>query len=159
MGYIDTTGVIIYCNPGHNFVIHRYHHVWFDEHNCCLSIEDKQNPGYLPIQQYPESIIHNSDLLKLIPCTLDITSNPFSNTTMIKNEIELSPSGKKIGFNLLDDENFTIPMPLIQYQINQPVINFQQRLNEMCRSLLPTDKILSQIKVHLINSISTKLHV
>ena len=28
---------------------------------------------------------------------------------MIKYEIELPPSGQKIGFNLLDNENFTIP--------------------------------------------------
>ena len=28
---------------------------------------------------------------------------------MITCEIELSPSGNKIGFNLLDDEYFTIP--------------------------------------------------
>ena len=28
---------------------------------------------------------------------------------MIRYEIELPPSGNKIGFNLLDDEDFTIP--------------------------------------------------
>ena len=28
---------------------------------------------------------------------------------MITYEIELPPSGNKIGFNLLDDEHFTIP--------------------------------------------------
>ena len=28
---------------------------------------------------------------------------------MIKYEIDLPPSGKKVGFNLLDDEDFTIP--------------------------------------------------
>ena len=28
---------------------------------------------------------------------------------MITYDIELPPSGKKIGFNLLDDEDYTIP--------------------------------------------------
>ena len=56
-----------------------------------------------------ENHIHNSDLLNLIPCDLDITSTPFSNTKMITYEIELPSAGKKIGFNLLDDNDFTIP--------------------------------------------------
>ena len=45
----------------------------------------------------------------MIPCELDLTSTPFSDTTIITYEIELPPSGKKVGFNLLDDEDFTIP--------------------------------------------------
>ena len=40
---------------------------------------------------------------------LDLTSNPFSDTTIIIYEIELPPYGNKIGLNLLDDEYFTIP--------------------------------------------------
>ena len=55
------------------------------------------------------SLIHNSDLLNLIPFELDFTSTTFSNPTILTYEIELPPSGKKIGFNLLDDEDFTIP--------------------------------------------------
>ena len=66
-----------------DFFIHRSHHVWFDEYNYCLSIEDKHTPGSLLIQKYPEIIIHNSDLLNFIPCELDITYTPFSNTTII----------------------------------------------------------------------------
>ena len=51
----------------------------------------------------------HSDLLNLIPCEINLTSTPFSDETIITYEIELPPSGKKIGFNLLDDEDFTIP--------------------------------------------------
>ena len=40
---------------------------------------------------------------------LDLTSNPFSDTTIIIYEIELPPYGNKIGLNLLDGEYFTIP--------------------------------------------------
>ena len=47
------------------------------------------------IQQDPKSLIHNSDLLNLMP---------FINTTIL----ELTPSGNKIGFNLMDDGYFTI---------------------------------------------------
>ena len=57
----------------------------------------------------PESLIHNPDLLNLIPCELDLKSTPFSDTPIIKYETELPPSGKKFGFNLMDDEDFTIP--------------------------------------------------
>ena len=44
-----------------------------------------------------------------IPCELDLTSTPFRDEIIIIYEIELPTSGKKIGFNLLDDEYFTIP--------------------------------------------------
>ena len=45
----------------------------------------------------------------MIPCELDITPNLFSDEKIITYYIELPPSGKKVGFNLLDDEDFTIP--------------------------------------------------
>ena len=45
----------------------------------------------------------------LIPCKTDVTYTPFCDATIITYEIDLSPSGKKVGFNLLDDEGFTIP--------------------------------------------------
>ena len=63
---------------------------------------------YLLLWQDPEGRIHYSDLLNLIPCELDIKSTPFSDTTIITYDIELPPSGKKVGFNLLDYEDFTI---------------------------------------------------
>ena len=45
----------------------------------------------------------------MIPCELDLTYTTFSNTPIITYEIDLPPSGKKIGFNVLYDEYFTIP--------------------------------------------------
>ena len=45
----------------------------------------------------------------MIPCKLDPTSTPFSAAAIITYDIELPPSGNKIGFNLLYDEDFTIP--------------------------------------------------
>ena len=109
MVYTATIGVILYWKPYQPFIIHRAHHVWFDEYNSSLSIEDKHTPGSLLLWQDPEGHIHNSDLLNLIKCELDITSNPFRDETIITYDIELPTSGKKIGFNLLDDEDFTIP--------------------------------------------------
>ena len=38
MVYAATTGVIIYWNTEHTFVIHRSHHVLFDEYSYRLSI-------------------------------------------------------------------------------------------------------------------------
>ena len=45
----------------------------------------------------------------MIPCEPDFTSTPFRDTAILKYKIELPPSGTKFHFNLLDDENFTIP--------------------------------------------------
>ena len=68
MGYADTTGFIIYWKPYQHFIIHKDYHVWFDEYNYLLFIEDKHTPGlFLLLQQYPEINILNSDLLKFIP--------------------------------------------------------------------------------------------
>ena len=108
MEYAATKGVIIYWKLDKPFFIHRSHHVWFYEYNSSLSIEDKRTPGYLIIRQDPETHIHNPDLLNLIPCEIYLTSTPFRDTKILTYEIDLPPSGKKIGFNLLDDEYFTI---------------------------------------------------
>ena len=98
MGYAATTGVIIYWKPDQTFVIHRSHHVWFDEYNSRPHIEDKHTPGYLLLRKYPEGHIHESDLLNLIPCELDLTSTPFSDTTIITYEIEVPPLWKESWF-------------------------------------------------------------
>ena len=45
----------------------------------------------------------------MIPCELDIRSTLFCDTKILTYEIELPPSGKKVVFNLLNDEYFTIP--------------------------------------------------
>ena len=45
----------------------------------------------------------------MIPCEIDFSSTPFSDTKIITYEIDLPPDGKKVGFNLLDDEDFKIP--------------------------------------------------
>ena len=103
MGCAATTGVILYWKPDQPFIIHIAHHVWLDEYNYRLYIEDNQTPGYLLLRQDTESHIHHYELLNLIPCKLDLTSPPFSDTTIITYDIELPPSGKKVGFNILDD--------------------------------------------------------
>ena len=87
MQYSDTTGVIIYWKLYHPFVIHRSRHAWYDEYNYRLSIEDEHNPGSLLLKKYSESHIHNSDVLNLIPCDLDITSTTFSDTTILTCDI------------------------------------------------------------------------
>ena len=109
IGYTSTTGVILYPNIYQTFINHRACHFWFDEYNSSLSIEDNNTPGYLHLQQDPESILHHLDLLNLIPFELYIRSTPFCDKTIVTYEIELPPAGKKIGFDLLDDEYFTIP--------------------------------------------------
>ena len=81
----------------------------FDEYNSRLSIEDKHTPDYLLLCKYPEGHIHESDLLNLIPCGIYLASTPFSDTEIITYKIELPPYGKRVGFNLLNDEDFKTP--------------------------------------------------
>ena len=40
---------------------------------------------------------------------IDLASTPFSDANIITCETELLPAGNKIDFNLLDDDDFTIP--------------------------------------------------
>ena len=96
MGYAATTGVILYWKTYKTFFIQRDYHVWFDEYNYHLPIDYKHTPGSLILHQYPESLIHNSDLLNLIQCELYLTYTPFCDTNVFIYEIELPPSGKKI---------------------------------------------------------------
>ena len=109
MGYSYNTGFILYWNPDQPSVVHRSHHVCFDEYNHHISIEYNHTPGYLLIQQYTESRIRNSDLLNSFPCELYIISTPFYYTTTLTYDIDLPTYGKKIGFHLLGGEDFTIP--------------------------------------------------
>ena len=109
MGYAATTGVIIYWNPYQPFYISKSHHAWYDEYNYRISIEDKNTLGSLLLLKYPENFLHNSYLLNFIPCELGLKSTPFSDTTILTYEIYSRPFGKKIGFNLFDNEDFTIP--------------------------------------------------
>ena len=109
MGYAANTVVILYWKPDQDFFIHRTHHVWFDEYNSRLSIEDKHATGSLLLRKQHESHTHNSDLLNLILYELDPTSTTFSDTIDITYGIEFPSSGKKVGFNLLYYEDFTIP--------------------------------------------------
>ena len=77
MGCTVITGFIIYLNLDKNFSIHRSQNDWFDEYNHFLSIKDKHTTGSLLLQQDSESLIHHLDLLKFIPCELDLTYTPF----------------------------------------------------------------------------------
>ena len=115
MGCTDTIGVIIYWNPYQPFVTHRAHHVEFYEYNFRLFIEDNHTKGCLLLQQDTEIHVHNSYLLKFVPCELYITTCPVCDTTTIKYEIELTPYEKKVGFNLLDDKEFTIPYITVRH--------------------------------------------
>ena len=83
MEYAANTGFIIYWNPDQPFLIHRAHHVWFDEYNSGLSVEYKHTPGSLLLQKYTECRVHNSDLLNVIPFELYLTPNPFLDTKII----------------------------------------------------------------------------
>ena len=134
MGYAYTKGVIIYWKKYQPFVIHRAHLVWFDEYNSSLSIEETHTPGYLLLQEYPGSRFHNSDVLNLISCELDLTSTPFRDTKTLTSEIELSHSRNKFGFNLLDDENFIIAYITDTIPESPEVIEIRTQSKQMCGS-------------------------
>ena len=94
MAYVATKGFIIYWKPYHTFSINREHHVWFDEYNYGLYIEDRHTPGSLRISQSPEIILHIQDMINFISCELDITSTPFFHIKSLTYKIELTTSEK-----------------------------------------------------------------
>ena len=58
----------------------------------------------------------------MIPYDLDITSTPFCDTTIISYELDIPPSGIKIGLNLLDNNEFTIPY-ILDIVPNSPYVH------------------------------------
>ena len=95
----------------------------------------------------------------MIQCEPDIISNPFSDITVITYEIELFTAGKKIGFNLLDNKDFTI-LYVSDTIPNSPAgYQLPTQAKTMCGSLLSMENSLSQLKAHLMNSIAIKIHV
>ena len=52
MVYAATTGAILNWKLDQNIVIHRAHHIWFDEYNSRLSIEENGHSG-LPVSGLP----------------------------------------------------------------------------------------------------------
>ena len=132
MGYEATKGVILYWKPDKPLIIHRSHHVWFDEYNSHLSIEDKHTPVYLLLRPDLVGNDHYSDILNLIPCKLDPTSKPFSDEIIITYDIELPQSEKKIGLIYRMMKILQSHTALILSPICQLVINFHHRLREMC---------------------------
>ena len=47
--------------------------------------------------------------MNLMPCEIDLSYTPFEYATIFTYTIQLPTTGKKIGFNLMDDDDFTIP--------------------------------------------------
>ena len=45
----------------------------------------------------------------MVPCYLYLTPTIFIDATIITYELELPPAGRENGFNLLDEDDFTIP--------------------------------------------------
>ena len=130
MVYADTTGVVLYYNPYQTIFIHRNHHVWFDEYNSCLFIEDNYTPSYLLLKQYPESHVHNSDLLNLITCELDLTSTPFCDTKILTYKLNYLPLEIELVLTYWMMKTLQYRISMIQSQIHQPVINYQHRLKK-----------------------------
>ena len=85
--------------------------MWLDEYHSRLTTEEKHTPGLILLQDDTEGFLQqNPGKLNLIPCELDLSSTPFCYIeTIITYEIELLPSGKKIGLNFMDDYDFTAP--------------------------------------------------
>ena len=78
----------------------------------------------------------------MIPYELDLVAFPFFDSTVLTYDIWLPPDGRKIGFNLLDDEDFTIPY-VIDTIPNSPSIHQLPTQAKKCGPLLSIEKSLS----------------
>ena len=85
----------------------------------------------------------------MVPYDLDLASTTFCDETIITYEIELPTTVKKIGYNLLDDDEFTISYI------------FDTIPNSPAGNQLPTQvgNNPSQKKGHLVNYRAIKLNV
>ena len=77
MGYVATTGFILYWKWEEPYYIYIAHNDWFDCYKFSVFTEDEHTTWYLLLQQYPESIIHHLGLGNLVPYELDLTCTPF----------------------------------------------------------------------------------
>ena len=69
-----------------------------------MPTEDKHIPGFLLTKQDPEIfLLQNNDQMNLVPCELDLSSISLGNAKIITYELWFPPTGKKIGFNFMDD--------------------------------------------------------
>ena len=132
MVYAATTGVILYWKPDQPFIIHRAHHVWFDEYNSRLSIEEKYTPGSLLLRKDPEGRIYNSDLLNLIHANLilhplHLEMRQLSHMTLIYLPLE-----RRLVLIYWMMKILQYLTSLILSSIFQLVINFHHRLSKMC---------------------------
>ena len=107
--------------------------MWLDEYNSRLTTEEKHTPGLIILQDDTEGFLQqNPGKLNLIPCEFDLSSTPFFYIeTMITYEIELLPSGKKIGLNLwmimtLPPHIFLMPLPT-----HRQVTNLKHKLSKI----------------------------
>ena len=98
-------------------------------------------------------------MINLIPCEIGFTPTPFLDTKIQTYEINLPSAGKKIGFNLLDDEYFTIPY-VINTITNSPVGHqLPTQAKKMCGLLLTIKRSLSLLNAHLINPSTIIIYV
>ena len=74
----------------------------------CIHKRQAHNLLFNPLT-VPIKFIYNSDLLSFLLCEINRTSTPVSYATFIIYELELTPSENKIGFNMLDGNEFTTP--------------------------------------------------
>ena len=159
MGYSDHIGVILYLKPYQNFVIYIAHHVWFDEYSSHLSIENKHTPGYLLFDKVLKVvfIIQNSSTWFHVKLILDPLHFLIQQSSHIK--LRYLPLEIKLVLIYLMIKILWSHMSLIQYQTHHLFSNFHHILNKMWGSYLSMGKRLSKLKLHLINSISIKLHM
>ena len=50
MGYVTTTGILLYWKADQPYYTHIENHACFDEYISCLSSEENHTPGYLQLQ-------------------------------------------------------------------------------------------------------------
>ena len=159
MEYSDTTGVILYWNPYQPFVIHGSHRGFF----MSIIIVSPYNTSTLQFLYYSNKIlkvlftIQTSSTLYHVNLIL----HPLHFVIQQLSHMKLSylPLERKLVLIYCMMKILPSLLSLIKYQIRQPVINFQQRLNEICGSFISIYKSLLQLKLHLMNSIFIKLHV
>ena len=95
----------------------------------------------------------------MIQCELDLTPTQFCYTKIIMYEIELPPSGKRIGFNLLDGEYFTIPYVTDTIPNSPAGHQIPKKSKKIFVSLLSMENSFLRLKARYMILIAIKLRM
>ena len=101
----------------------------WEKYKHVLSSEDNNKSVSLQRHRDTKDFLQNNLIyINLVPCELDLSGKHFIYSTIAQCYLEISPQGKKIGLNIMDDDGSTIPYILVTIKNYPAGHQFQPQL-------------------------------